>query len=118
MEAKALRNIEKLGGKRYKAGDAIPEAVIASMTPQVLASLVQSHTIEVPGMDAKVGSAGASSHAMARIEQQGEKIKKLEAGRVEDAKNMSALVKRMEALEGKKPVKAAPAPKAVGTKAQ
>lgn len=118
MMAKALRNIDKLAGKSYKAGDAIPEAVIAKITPQVLRSLVETHTIEVPGMESKSNSPGQNAHLMARLDKQSEQIKKLEAGRADDAKNMSALAKRLEALEGKKPVKAAPAPKAVGTKAQ
>lgn len=116
--AKALRDIAKLDGISYKAGSTIPDAVIMKISPQVLRSLVESHTIEVPGMESKSGGSGASAHLMARLDKQGEQIKKLEAGRAEDAKNMSALVKRMEALEGKKPVKAAPAPKAVGVKAQ
>lgn len=91
MAAKALRNIEKLGGKSYKAGDAVPDAVIASMSPQVLRSLVENHTLEVSGMEAKGAATGSQAHLAARLDRQADQI--------------TALTARLDALEGKKPAK-------------
>lgn len=95
MAAKALRNIEKLAGKSYKAGEAISDAVIAKITPQVLRSLVENHTIEVPGMEAKGAGTGGMAHVMARLDQQADLIKKLTAAN-------AAMEKRLDAIEGKK----------------
>lgn len=93
--AKALRNIDKLAGKSYKSGDEIPDAVISKISPQVLRSLVEARTIEVPGMEAAAASPGGMAHIMARLDKQGEQIKKLEA--------------RLSAQEGKTAAPAKPA---------
>lgn len=106
MDAKALRNIPKLDGKSYMAGDPIPAAAIAKMTPQVLRTLVDSRSIEVAGMEPSGGGSGGNAHLMARTEKLGEQVKKLEAARAADAKIISALSARLDALEGKKPAKA------------
>ncbi len=102
MTAKALRNIDRLAGKPYKAGDSIPDAVIAQISGQVLRSLVDSRTIEVAGMDA--GGGGGAAHVQARLDRQDDRIKKLEAA--------------VSTLTGNKSAKTETAPKAVKTKAQ
>ncbi len=110
--AKALRHIPELCGKAYAPGDPIPAAAIAKITPQVLRVLVDQHSIEVEGMEPSGKGSGGMQHLIARIDRQGEQIKAMETARAEDAKTISALGKRLDALEDVKPTKAAKPAKA------
>lgn len=111
--ATALRDIPKLMGKPYKTGATIPDAVIAQMTPQSVRALVNNHTIEVAGMEAGgAKGGGANTHLAAKTDQHHDRLKKLEAGKVEDAKTIAALEKRLSALEAGKTEKPAKAAKA------
>lgn len=104
-DGKALTNLPEFGGKAYKAGDKIPAAVLAGISPQVLRALVDGGKIEVAGMEQSVGGSGGQAHIMARLDKQDDQIKGLLAAN----KEMSA---RLAALEGKTPAKVAKAPKA------
>lgn len=85
----ALTHIPEFSGKEYKAGEKIPGKVLANVSPQVLKALVDNFKIEIEGMEPSGGGSGAQQHLMARLDQQGETIKKLEA--------------RIAVLEGGKP---------------
>jgi hypothetical protein len=108
--AKALRQIPKLMGKSYKTGDEIPAAVIAQLTPQSLQALVNNRIIEVDGVDPKGG--GANTHLAAKVDQHHDRLKKVEAADVAKDKTITALEKRLSALEAGKTAKPAKAPRA------
>ena len=57
-------------------------------------------------------SGGANTHLAAKTDQHADRLKKLEAGRLEDAKTIGALERRLAALEAGTTVKPAKAAKA------
>ena len=89
-----------------QAGQKIPGAVIAKLTPQVLKSLVDNYKIEVDGMEpSSGGGAGGMAHLTARLDQQGDQIKGLLAA-------VKHLTEQVSALGGKPAKKTAKAIKA------
>lgn len=97
-EATALRHLDKLFGKAYKAGETIPADVISQITPQALAALVANRHIDVPGME-PASSAGASQHMKARLDKQDETIRKLTSDNAVLMQANDDMAKRMSVIE-------------------
>ncbi len=94
----ALRNISKLDGKSFKAGDVIPAESLAKMTPQAQRALVNNHDIEIPGMEADAhGSTG--QHLRAKLDQQEGVIKAQAATIATQQASLDDLAKRVSDLE-------------------
>lgn len=110
-DGKALTNLQEFGGKSYKAGDKIPGKVIATLTPQVLRSLVDGGKIEVEGMEPGSGPSGGQAHIMARLDQQADAIKKLAAGFNKLAAEVAALKGEKKAPASRRAARAADKPK-------
>ena len=79
-EGKALRTINKLDGRSWETGEVIPPAVIAKIKPEALRQLVVRADLAVDGVDnaGATASPGQLAHLTARLDKQGDQIKRLE----------------------------------------
>jgi len=94
-EGKALRDIPKLDGRPWKAGEVIPAVVIAKIKPEALRQLVTRGDMAVDGVEVGGASPGQIAHLTARMDRQADQIKRLEGKVAELEATKEAATKRV-----------------------